>query len=194
MPALIINKYLVFISCLSVMIMLMPSHYRELFYFNIQLTYQGDYWRYLTGHFTHYSWLHCLSNLAGLYLLCLVFPNKGYKLNWFSASLFVIFSISLGLLVTSEIMKWYVGYSGVLIGLLSYSSVRTFAQNALLSFAFLLLTTTYIAGQTIFGGELVDAVVISGVSASSYAHLFGLISGVIYGIFENLKDYALKHY
>lgn len=192
MHHLVASKYLILITFLCVVTMLIPVNYRESLYFNIDLAYQGELWRYITGHFTHYSWLHCLTNLAGLYLLCVVFTQNSFKLNFALPTLFIICIISFGLAMVSQEMKWYVGFSGVLIGLLSYASVRTFGQNALLSFAFLLILTTHITSQIIYGGELVKPILISDIYASSYAHLFGFISGFIYGGLENLKDYTFK--
>jgi len=175
------NKYLISVTCLFTLAMLIPNNYREILYFNIESASQGQYWRYITGHFIHYSWLHCICNLLGLYCLYYIFSHKKSELNWYLPTIFIIFFISFGLASTSDNLKWYIGYSDILIGLLSYSSVKTFDQNALLSFAFLLFMTTYIASQTIFGGELVQSTYLTGINAASYAHLFGLIGGLIYG-------------
>lgn len=186
------DKYLVTVTIACVSIMLLPIHYREALYLDLDFANQGQYWRYITGHFTHHSWIHCISNLVGLYLIYGIFLQGNAKLRWALPSVFIICFISLGLTISSESLKWYIGYSGVLVGLLSYTSVITFGQNALLSFAFLLTTTTYVAAQTIIGGELVQAEFMTSMSTSSYAHMYGLFAGFIYGVTESLRHLTLK--
>lgn len=193
MYELITNKYLIMIASLCILAMLVPENNKEILYFNIEQASQGQFWRYITGHFVHYSWQHCISNVISLYCIYYVFSQKQAKLYWCLPTIFIICVISLGLATASESMKWYVGYSGVLIGLLSYSCVKTFEQNALLSFTFLLLLTTYIANQTILDGELAQSPFLTGISASSYAHLFGLIGGFMYGVIESLRVLAIKY-
>ncbi len=193
MHAFITNKYLLVTTAICISIMLIPTQHREMFYLNLEFAQRGEYWRYITGHFTHYSWLHCISNLIGLFLLYGLFRKPTEKIKWLLPTAFIICVISFGLVISSESLKWYVGYSGVLIGLLSYTCISTFGQNALLSFAFLLLISTYVAGQTVLGGELIQSEFLSEINTSSYAHAFGLTAGLIYGLIESLKYCTLKY-
>ena len=183
------NIYLATVTLICVSIMLLPTHIREGLYLNIALAQQGEYWRYITGHFAHYSWLHCISNLFGLYLLFRLFKLSEDYRHWLIATSLIIGFVSFGLALSSETLKWYVGFSGVLTGLLVYASVRTFSQNAILSITFLLVIVTYVFNQALFGGELIRSTMFSEVQTSSYAHAYGLIGGLLYGV-----SYTVKHH
>lgn len=192
MHELIRSKYLFTVSIICISVMLLPVGQREFLYYNFEHASNGEYWRYISGHFTHYSWIHCISNLLGLYLIFKLFSPNSTSLNWTFATIFILCIISIGLAITSEAMKWYIGFSGVLAGLLSYACIKTHKKNAILSFTLLLALTIYTISQFILGGELVESILLSDIYASSYAHLFGIMSGCIYGTCEFLIDFQAK--
>ena len=99
--------------------MLMPLGYRELLYMNLELAKQGEYWRFITGHFTHYNWLHCISNIMGVFLLFLLFQPSPKKDQWIIVTAFILTFVTLGLIISSESLRWYLGFSGILTGRLA---------------------------------------------------------------------------
>lgn len=179
------------ISFLCICIMLMPTHYRESLYLNLELAKQGEYWRFITGHFTHYNWLHCISNILGLSLLLVLFRPNIKNDQWVIVTAVILIIVSLGLTLTSESLKWYIGFSGILTGLFAYVCIKAFPENTILSVSFLLIVITYVTNQVVFKGELIRSSIFQEISTSSYAHFFGLLGGIMYGIYSTVR-YHMK--
>ena len=187
MSSFISNQYLIAIIVACVFIMCMPVDIRENLYLNLELTRNGQYWRFISGHFTHYSWLHCAYNIVSLILIFSLFHAVIDHKKWLPPTIFSICVISLGLILTSDSLAWYVGYSGVLVCLLSYACMITYERNPLLSTILLASVTVYVFIQIISGGELFASGILDEISTSSYAHAFGLLSGITYGLLERLR-------
>ena len=181
------NQYLLVTVTTCILIMCLPVEVREYLYLNLELTRNGQYWRFISGHFSHYSWLHCAYNLIALLLLFALFHQTIDHIKWLLPTLFSICVISLGLILFSDSLKWYVGYSGVIVCLLSYACINSYERNALLSAILLVSVTIYVIAQVTWGGELFINETLSKISTSSYAHAFGLLAGVTYGLLERLK-------
>lgn len=181
------RQHLPLIILLVIFIILMgfPQSWRNQLYFHLEHFTQGEYWRFLSGHFVHYSWLHCLSNVIGLLLLMSIFNNTYKKLNWWLATLFVATFISSALLFQSSQLNWYMGFSGVLAGLFTYAAVKTYQEHVRLSLVIIISLSMYVFLK-LQEGELVRSYIISEVKASSYAHAYGLLAGFIYGTLEQI--------
>ncbi len=153
-------------------------------YLHIESFKHGEYWRFLSGHLIHYSWLHCSTNTLGLLLLIAMFKNTSMNLNWLLASVVIVIAISSGLILFSQQLKWYVGFSGVLTGLYAYAAIKTLSENIKLSVTICIILSIYAAYQ-LLQGELIRSTLIPDLKASSYAHAYGLCAGVLFGIYEN---------
>tara|TARA_R110002074_G_scaffold276192_1_gene447635 strand:- start:78 stop:608 length:531 start_codon:yes stop_codon:yes gene_type:complete len=175
--------------------MLLPQPARELMYLHIDSFKQGQYWRFFTGHFIHYSWIHCISNVVGLLLLSGIFHHTKQATNWILVLLITIVVISTCLILFSNQLEWYVGFSGVLTGMYAYASIKTFKENAGVSALLFIALFTYVALQTL-EGELVSSVLMSDLKTSSYAHAYGLIAGGLYAVIEKfyLAIYQKENY
>jgi len=171
------------LALICIGIMLLPQHIRESLYLNIEDFKQGQYWRFFSAHLTHYSWIHCLSNIVGLLLLIGIFNNSKRNFHWLVAALVTAMAISSGLSLFSAKLDWYVGFSGVLTGLYAYASIKTFNENTSLSIFILIALSGYVAIQ-VFQGELIDSMLIKDLNTSSHAHAYGLISGILYAMIE----------
>lgn len=139
---------------------------------------QGEYWRLLTGHLVHGSWLHLLMNGLGLGLVAALF-DRDYSLPaWLLIALFSVVAIDLGFVLYEPQLLWYVGLSGVLHGALAAGAVAWWRHESRL--LALLLSVIFIAkllweqwhGALPLSGDL--PVVVD-------AHLYGAIGGVIAG-------------
>ncbi|MDW3095051.1 MAG: rhombosortase [Gammaproteobacteria bacterium] len=164
--------------------MLLPTNVQKFFYLNIESFKQGEYWRFLSAHLIHYSWMHCISNVAGLVLLITIFKNSKLYIYWFLASVVIAIAVSSGLIIFSNRLMWYVGFSGVLTGLYAYASIKTYSENIKLSMVVLITLSIYVTIQ-ILQGELISSILIPDLKASSYAHAYGLCAGTLFGIFDN---------
>ena len=177
------HKQLYIFALISMLIMFLPQQDRAILTLHIESVLQGEYWRFFSSHFSHYSWAHCLSNIIGLFLLIGIFNKSKQNMHWIIAATVISAAISCGLIFYSNKLDWYLGFSGVLTGLYAYASIKTFNENAIISITILTILLTYVATQ-LLEGELIDSIITVDLNASSYAHAFGLIAGIFYGIIE----------
>lgn len=138
----------------------------------------GEYWRLMTGHLVHLGWGHLLLNLAGLALLWALFAS-GYTLwRWLVIVLFSIACIDAGFLLFEPQLRWYVGLSGVLHGVMAAGTLawlRNRERGAWVLAAFLVgkLAWEYFAGPMPFSAESAGGAVIV------QAHLYGALGGAL---------------
>jgi rhomboid family GlyGly-CTERM serine protease len=79
----------------------------------------GDYWRLVTAHFFHYDLAHLAWNLAGLALVAWLFARDFEPRGWSVILVASTLAVDLGFLVFEPQLAWYVGFSGVLHGLMA---------------------------------------------------------------------------
>ena len=106
---------------------------RELFkYFGPSTSDQsGLSYRWITGHFTHLGWSHTWLNLTGLFCIWLVYGRQISNKVWLIFLIICALGISWGLNVLSSDVGYYVGFSGILHGMLALA-----ITSALLKFLF----------------------------------------------------------
>ncbi|OBT16059.1 rhombosortase [Vibrio sp. UCD-FRSSP16_10] len=133
-----------------------------------------QWWRLITGNFTHTNTYHLLMNLAGLWVICYLFNAKVKPL--ILAMLTLSFSIGCGLLFTHTHI--YYGLSGILHGLFAFFACQEIINGRrsscflLLGLAIKLLAEN--TGLVTLGtAELINARV------STESHLIGAISGLV---------------
>lgn len=182
------HKLFMTYSAILIMVMLLPLPMREMLYLHIEHVTQGELWRFFSAHFTHISWTHCLSNLIGLLLLTGIFNHSKQVFHWYFASFLIIAMVSTGLILFSTQLDWYVGFSALLTGLYAYAAVITIRENIKVSTIIIIALSIYILFQ-VLEGEIISATIMTDIKTSSYAHAFGLISGVLYGCAEQLVAY-----
>ena len=185
-----LSKHKLFItySFILITVMLLPLHMRELLYLHIEHVTQGEYWRFFSAHFTHISWVHCLSNIVGLILLAGIFNQSKKTLHWSFATFLICTIVSTGLILFSNQLNWYIGFSGVLTGLYAYAAIITFRENLKISTIIIIALSIYILAQ-VLEGEIINATIMTDIKTSSYAHAFGFITGLIYGSIEQFAAY-----
>ncbi|MFZ1386805.1 MAG: rhombosortase [Thiolinea sp.] len=143
------------------------------------LILQGDYWRLLSAHFVHLNFTHLALNLAGWWLFLLVcghlFSYKQLTLNILILSL----GISLSLLILRPDYQWYLGFSGVLYGLLLIGSLRFALQDQHLLGALIFTTLVLKMALDIYQGQANTSAVLIGAPVATVAHIYGLIIGLV---------------
>jgi len=138
----------------------------------------GDYWRVLTGHFVHLTWMHLLMNIIGFLLIWYLFGKLISPIVWLVATLLSAILISVALLNLNPNLFWYVGFSGVLhclfvVGCLHDMQVRH-ADGKILFFA----VCIKLAWEQFFG-PLPGSESAAGGNVIVDAHLYGAVIGVI---------------
>jgi rhomboid family GlyGly-CTERM serine protease len=79
----------------------------------------GELWRLVTGHFVHADAAHLAWNLAGLALVAWLFVREYERREWLVILVASTVAIDLGFLLLEPQLEWYVGFSGVLHGLMA---------------------------------------------------------------------------
>lgn len=139
---------------------------------------QGEYWRLLTGHLVHGSWLHLWLNCAGVGLIVALFPDHYSPRQWLLIALFSLVAIDIGFVLWEPQLSWYVGLSGVLHGALAAGAIAWWRYET---------KRLALALSVIFAGKLLweqwqGALPLSGgLAVVVDAHLYGALGGVIAG-------------
>jgi rhomboid family GlyGly-CTERM serine protease len=79
----------------------------------------GQWHRLVTGHFYHHDLTHLAWNLAGLALVTWLFVREYTTRQWLGILLVSTVAVNLGFLLFEPQLAWYVGFSGVLHGLMA---------------------------------------------------------------------------
>ena len=148
---------------------------------------QGEFWRLVTGNLVHIGPTHLAINLAGLALVCGMYPKTLTARQW-SATLFICaLTVTLGLLVFSPLIAWYVGLSGVLHGLFVAGALVQFRQGRRSAYVYLVLIGVKLALELVWGSSAEVSALIGG-DVIVVAHLYGAIGGFT-GLAFSLRKY-----
>ena len=155
--------------------------------FHRELIIKGQIWRIVSGNFVHSNYLHLFLNLAGLWIFTFLFVDSLPVKTFIFATLFLSIFIGSGLFFFNPELIRYYGFSGVLYGLFicgaSYSILQ---KDYFTGVSIILIITGKIAWDQINGGNSSSAALI-GIPVAIDAHLYGLISAVIFTIFILFK-------
>lgn len=137
-----------------------------------------EWWRLLSGHFVHLGWMHLILNLIGLWIILLIYGQYLRSPHLMISILLIAFGISLGLLTFSPKVGWYIGFSGVLHGLIILLALENYQKEKKLNIAVLILVTAKLLWEQLFGiAESMENIIGGRVVFDS--HLYGAIMGVI---------------
>lgn len=140
-------------------------------------------WRLASGQLVHLGWTHLMMNLAGLGILWALFGRDLRIWEWAVAILVCGAGVSLGLLWLSPDLDWYVGFSGILHGLLAtVVLVRIFRQPNVLTALVLVGLVVKLAWEQFASGDTSTAYLIGGTVIVN-SHLYGALAGTVWGGF-----------
>ncbi|MCC2596704.1 rhombosortase [Pusillimonas sp. MFBS29] len=145
--------------------------------FSRQALGQGEWWRLLSGHVVHLGWTHTLLNIAGVLLCCALAPWLFNSRVWFRI---VALALGVGMLLwwLSPGVSLYVGFSGVLYGLLVLGLLPQARHGDGLSALALLATVLWMAWQWLAGPSSAEEKLIGG-HIIGIAHIYGFTLGLI---------------
>jgi rhomboid family GlyGly-CTERM serine protease len=147
--------------------------------FDRSLIEQGEFWRILTGNLIHYNFEHLWMNLAGLALGMYLLAFRYSLIYWFIMVIFCSIAVGVGLYFFDINMRYYVGLSGALHGILVAGAITEYFYNKTTSVLLLLFIVCKLAYEQFIGP--LSAPLSSGTSVAINAHLYGAISGVLIG-------------
>jgi rhomboid family GlyGly-CTERM serine protease len=141
------------------------------------LLQSGEYWRLLSGHFTHYSWAHWLRNILSLILLQQILGAH------ISCRLLPVMVVVMALWISAAILlftplSFYTGLSGVLHGLFTWGSLAALARGKSIGAIILAIVVLKLVVEQIYGPSPEIAASI-GIAVAVEAHLYGAVAGLL---------------
>ncbi|MFV0448763.1 MAG: rhombosortase [Vibrio sp.] len=134
----------------------------------------GQWWRIVTGNFTHTNFAHLLMNLLGLWAIGYLFRPKPR----YFARLTLLISTWIGLSLLLTNMSSYVGLSGTLHGLFAFYALKEALEGRKSSWLLVIGVMLKVVGEQLFGASTSTAELI-GARVATEAHLSGLIIGLL---------------
>ncbi|MBN4081965.1 MAG: rhombosortase [Gammaproteobacteria bacterium] len=180
------GKNLYWLALISATIMLLPDSIRSLLYLNFERVLNGEIWRVISGHVTHLSWTHWLLNMAGIILLQQLYGKYFSNWHWLAPMIFIMFTVSISLLIFSEALKWYGGFSGVLIGFFYFAASKDYRYSKLFNTLVLISISLYILIQQLSGERIVGLT--DDLTVAARAHLFGALAGLLWLFITKLTN------
>lgn len=132
----------------------------------------GQWWRILTGNFTHTNFAHLGMNLAGLWIISFIFKPAARTLLILLLSL----SVWIGLCVLLTDMRINVGLSGTLHALFAFFALQEAQLGRRSSWLLVLGVVAKVVWEQAFGSSMGTEQLIHARVATE-AHLAGVIGG-----------------
>jgi rhomboid family GlyGly-CTERM serine protease len=137
----------------------------------------GEWWRLLTGHVTHYGWWHLTTNL--IYLAALVFLIGQLTVRgWLGYAAFVAVVVPIALLVEPEPLQQYRGISALLYGLTAWCSLVLAGQGRRYLYGVPVLIIIFISLDLL--GYSIPHNLPAGVTAYPLAHLYAVVAALLW--------------
>ena len=174
--------YCALLCCgLFVAAQLLPAHYQDLLPLRRVAVGDGEWWRIFSAHALHLSWLHLLLNGAVLIIFQGLYRGLFTWRHWALCLPLLTAGVSFGLLWFSPKLNWYMGFSGVLTGLLVAAAIQLWRSMPLINAVVLTaigikVFMEQLSGQTVIVSPL------GHIPTAIDAHLYGAICGAFCGV------------
>lgn len=167
------------ISLVCILLSLSPEAWQDALQYQREAILNGQVWRLISGHLTHLNGPHLLMNLAGLWLIWLLFFTQTpcSRLCLFQLPL-ILLGCALGLTLFSPDLAWYRGLSGALHGLLALALLSQWSNQPSVGSLLLALFCAKLAWEQVGGPVPGSEAWING-RVIVDSHLYGTISGSI---------------
>lgn len=167
-----------------ILLMIILTNYPLCFSYNKELIKKGEIWRFFTGHMTHMNTSHLLLNIFGLLIIWELYNNYLNLQTFISLLITCMIIISCFGLYYLNDSKYYNGMSGVLTGVLTYCILMDIDNKNKLGYILLFLFGIKIIMECQCGSIFKKILSIEVVTQS---HLVGILSGILYFLFEKYK-------
>ncbi len=145
---------------------------------NSDLIIDGQWWRIVTGNFTHTNLNHLMLNAASFAVLIFFFRQSVSWLSLFILTLLSSTFIGIGLLASD--MYQYVGFSGVLHGIFGFYAITETIQGRKYS-SLLILGILIKIGWELWLGPSPSTELMIEAKVATEAHFAGAVIGLILG-------------
>jgi rhomboid family GlyGly-CTERM serine protease len=167
------------ISLVCVLIFALPVAVQNTLILSTDLKAQWQLWQLLSAHLTHSNLWHLGLNIAGLWLVWLLF----WEVFELKAFLFTLLACSVGLsvaLLSFTDATPYLGLSGTLHGLFAYALVRELPSKRPTTWLLIIAALFKLLYEQ-FGGSVASTEALIGIRVAIDGHLWGAVIGVACG-------------
>lgn len=140
----------------------------------------GQWWLVLTGNFVHLGNSHLLLNLAGFALIVALVWSNFNAIEWLLVILTCSVGVGLGLYQLDPHIKWYVGFSGTLHGLIIVGTLADFRRYPMQAMILLILVCAKLGWEQLYGA-VPGSESAAGGAVVVNSHLYGAITGALIG-------------
>lgn len=181
------NRYLFLAIITAVSAALQIPQLQAVTIWNANLIQHGEWWRILSGNFTHTNLIHLVMNMAALWIMAYLFRPTANNL------LIVLVSGSafVGTCLLSSDMTTYAGLSGVLHSIFAFYSLTEAINGRRSSWLLVIGVIAKIGYEQWFGASASTAALINARVAIE-AHLAGGIFGLLAAYMLHIKKAFLS--
>lgn len=140
----------------------------------------GAYWRLLSGNLVHLGLNHLLLNAAGFALVAALVWRYYSTLEWLLIFAVCALAVGLGLFLLVPELRWYVGLSGVLHGLLLAGACVEIQRYPQSGWPLLLLVVAKLVYEQL-SGPMPGSEWAAGGAVVEQSHLYGGAAGLLMG-------------
>ncbi|MBV1928137.1 MAG: rhombosortase [Gammaproteobacteria bacterium] len=161
-----------------IVFLLLGQVFSQIFQYERASILNGEYWRIVTGHFTHTGWNHLFLNVLGLVLVFGTFYRVYSPVCWLLGSAFCLVGVSACFMLFSPSLEWYRGLSGLLHCFLVMGVIGEIRRGKwLYGFGFLaVMGKVFVEFSVGHSGRITGFI---NADIINDAHLYGAISGGI---------------
>lgn len=174
-----ISVVVAFATMVMVALQAMPEAWQHAIRYDRDAVTTGEWWRIVSGNFVHLGWRHLALNLAGLWLGTWLFGADRSPRQWLLATLITAVTCGAGLWLVSTDVRWCVGLSGILHGLMIVGFGGWALDGERQAFWLLALVVGKMAWEQL-GGDMPWADSMAGGRVITDAHLWGAVGGAAY--------------
>ena len=144
-------------------------------------------WRILSGHLVHLGWVHLGLNTLAAAMLGVAIGRAMDLRSWLAVGVISALAVSGGLALWSPGVQWYVGFSGVLHGLLAAGAIASLRSSPWISGALLLALLSKLLLEWLGTDGSPVSLLIAGAVVTD-AHLYGALGGGLAGLLMPARD------
>lgn len=188
----------IFLTVAALVVAVGDDNWRQVLRYDRQALSGGEWWRWISAHLVHSGWSHTVLNLAGLWVVWLLFSPRLRG----GAGLFItavcILVMDTGFWFRDTQLGWYVGMSGLLHGYF-VAGAWDETWKGVRGGALLIMAVAAKLGYEQFFGALPLTASGSGGPVWVNSHLYGAAGGLIAATLLNLTTafqpwYILKRH
>jgi rhomboid family GlyGly-CTERM serine protease len=169
---------------------IIPEPFRQSLYFTAQSFSDGQWWLLLSCQWVHLNFLHTVSNIAGVILLCVLILPKESAIRLALCTVSCLLSISVLLAFLPDLYAFYAGFSGVLYGLFFWGGISHWKQDKAVAALMLAAIIGKVAWDLV-GPSAYERVDWLGARIAVEAHMAGIVGASVFVALQTL--FSLRH-